>query len=134
MNSTADRAEFEIEGTVERVNGSAKVTFLRVKVGGSFAKVFDVVTFRRPANDIDRGSRIRVTGDLSKKKSALEERGRDGKMYPVHQLELIARSIELLEPGQGHIPGTEPRNDNAATGADDVDDHGRRYGGDKIPF
>lgn len=115
---------FEIEGDVEKIHSAARITHLRLKTGGEFTKYLDVKMFR-PVNDVGRGDRVRITGDLGNTKlDGYQERGKDGRMYDKRVTELIGRDIEVLGPGQGRIPGTEPSNDNRSRNDD----------GDKVPF
>lgn len=120
MNA-ADKAEFEIVGTLSRFNRDrgGKVVHLQIRVRGiEREKLLDLKYFGAMSADAFRvGDRVRVVGEPGTEKLlGTTEQGRNGRTYDKWIPMLVARRIEYVEGAQATIPGT---NDNARPAPDD---------------
>lgn len=106
-----DKAEFEVVGTIERINGarSGKVSWLRIRVRGQVANdvSHDIKVFQAlPGFAVGDG--VRVTGRLGREKiEGAKEIGKNGREYDKWATMLVGERVVELEPGQGEIPATK---------------------------
>lgn len=127
MTNAADKAEFEIVGTVMQfyADRAGKVAMFKVRTRGVRDKIHDVKYFGNLPR-LSTGDRVRVVGEPGSEKTGQQEIGKNGRTYDKWATMLVAVRVETLATAQGSIAGTTA-NDNAGGSGHPDDD-------DRIPF
>lgn len=115
-----DKSEFDVTGTISRINVRQRMTHLSVRVGGVKEQFTDIKFFRQLAG-YERGERVRVTGRIGSEKLAdYKETGRDGKQYDKWVVLLVGEKVESLGKQQGDLEGVDRAPRGGGGGSDDI--------------
>lgn len=128
MSAQADKAEFEIVGTVKSwyADRAGKVIRFTVTVKGGVREKYLDLKYFGALPKYNKGDRVRIVGEPgSEKLLGVTEQGKDGRTYDKWAPMLVATHIEALSRAQATIPGV---NDNAR------ERPGRERNDDDIPF